>query len=566
MRISALLLFGLLCSRAMASDIAPEPESDWIEKTSFKAQSYIAVTADARATAAATSILHQGGSAIDAAIAAQMVLNLVEPQSSGIGGGGFLLYYDVSTDTLTSFDGRETAPAAADPEMFLDKHGKPFDFMKAVRSGNAVGTPGLLAMLELAHDQYGILNWSALFDHAIHLAKEGFVVSPRLHDAIVYAQKSDTSSAFNTLYLDGKGGAIPVGKFLRNAELADTFRDIQKKGADAFYRGERAERIEQAVRAHDGTLSTYDLEGYPPIERLPVCGDYRDNTICGMDAPSSGGITLLSTLGMLEYSELTSPYDAAELHLILEAQKRAFADRNRYITDPAFSEGMISEALLDERYLKKRAKEITSIASGKAKPGEFDIAWGADASFDAPATTHISIVDSEGNVASLTSSVEHSFGSGIVVDGFVLNNQLTDFSFTPEEGGKPVANAVAPEKRPRSSMTPTIVFGKNGKVRYVLGSPGGHSITPYVTKTLIALIDWQMRPQAAVNAPHFMHKNGVAAEIEEGNEPLAEALREMGHNVTVKPFSSGVNLIAIEADGRLIGAADPRREGSAMGE
>lgn len=550
---------------ALAQEVVPEPASGFSEKQAVISEDVMVVAAHPLAVEAGKAMLAKGGTAVDAAIATQLVLNLVEPQSSGIGGGGFMLHYDGEADKLTSYDGREVAPAGAKPDMFLTSLGEPMDFMEAVRSGKAVGVPGLLAMLAKAHESHGKLPWRVLFQPTIRLAKEGFAISPRLEASIDYASQYPYSEAFAALYLTQDGQPKPAGSWLKNPSFAAALQDIADTGPEAFYKGELAERIAKVVQLSGGSLSPRDMYRYEAKERSPVCDDYRGYRVCGMGPPSSGAITMLQTLGMLRYISLQEPYDPEEVHVIMEAQKRAYADRNAYLADSDKVRLPEISAMLDKSYLKQRFDEIGPMASKvPAEPGEFDLNRGTFDWLGLPSTTHISIVDGQGNAVSMTSSVEHSFGSALMVDGFVLNNQLTDFSFRPDEDGVPIANAVAPGKRPRSSMNPMMVFTPEGKLHMVLGSPGGSSIIPYVTKTLIAVLDWQMPLQEALNAPHFMHKN-TKAQVEEGAEDLAKALEVLGHEVYLGKQTSGVHAIMVREDGTLLGAADPRREGVASG-
>ncbi len=557
-----------LCNGCCFAEFSPEPVSSI---STFQRERighhYMVVTAHALASNVAEKILDKGGSAVDAAIAAQMVLTVVEPQSSGIGGGGFLLYYDVKHKYVTSFDGREIAPNSVSPDLFLDKYGQAIPFFDAVRSGKSVGVPGLVLMLADAHKKYGKLPWKDLFIDAITIANDGFLISSRLYGSIVYASQYTMSESFKSLYLDNDGNPKSVGSRFKNPELAEVLRDIARGGPASFYSGDIAESIVHAVQLHGGALTIADFAGYDSKEREPVCGYYRHYRVCSMGLPSSGGITVLQTLGILNHFELSQAYNLTEIHIILEAEKRAFSDRNYYLADRDFVRVPSNDQLLNSDYLRRRAEEISlEVASqGSAIHGDFSVSNGADASYDAPSTTHLSIVDREGNAVSLTSSVEHSFGSGIVVNGFVLNNQLTDFSFIPEINGKPVANAVYPEKRPRSSMTPVFIFSPDGTLFSVLGSPGGSSIISYVRKTIIALIDWEMPLQLALNSPHFMHKNTHVIVEPTLEEMLIDNLMDMGHHVVTKPQTSGVHIILRHSDGTLEGGADPRREGVATG-
>lgn len=557
-----------LLTGPVAADVIPEPDSGWTQKEAVFARKYMAVTAHPLASKAASDMLSRGGSAVDAAIAAQLVLGIVEPQSSGIGGGGFLVYYHKKDTLLTTFDGREVAPANADPRMFLTANGAPMDFISAVRSGKAVGVPGVLAMLKHAHDRYGLLPWKELFAPAILTAQKGFAVTPRLHKSIAYAATQPVSEAFKALYLQEDGSPKPVGYILINDALGRVLSQIAEQGIGAFYEGDIAQHIVTEVHKNGGALEVSDLAEYQPKERYGLCHPYNGYILCGMGLPSSGPLTILQTLGIAK-QKLTPDMNAAKrTHITLEAEKRAFADRNRYLADPDMTVMPPVAAMLDAAYLMQRADEIDlhHASQSPVSAGIFNIlSPAADNSFDAPSTSHMSIVDGFGNAVSFTSSVEHSFGSGIVVDGFILNNQLTDFAFVPEVDGVAVANAVEPGKRPRSSMSPMMVFEHDGALHAVLGSPGGSSIIAYVRSAISALLDEQLDVQTAANKRHAMNKNG-ATELEVGQSKLAAALRNMGHDVKVLPHTSGLHIIEVQPDGSLKGAADPRREGVAMGQ
>jgi len=532
------------------------------------------VAANPLAAQVGLDVLRQGGNAIDAAIAVQMVLTLVEPQSSGIGGGGFLLYFDGKSQSLTAYDGRETAPAAATPGMFLHPDGTPMDFDEAVVGGLSVGVPGAVRMLELVHRQHGHLPWSQLFEPAIKLAEDGFVISPRLHEELADDEHLKRLPAAAAYFYQADGTAKPEGTVLRNPELAETLRAIAKEGADAFYRGRIADDIVATVRTsplHPTPMTQADLAGYEAKAREPVCAPYRAWRVCSMAPPSSGGIAVLQMLRLLGRFDLKAM--AAEsvpaLHLIAEAGRLAFADRDRYVADPDRI-SVPTEQLLGESYLQERSQLIPSDRDlGKATAGTLkqQSGWAAPLpQFEPVSTSQISIVDSEGNAVSFTTTIEGPFGSRLFVDGFLLNNQLTDFSFRPERDGQPVANRVEPGKRPRSSMAPTMVFDKDGKLLLVVGSPGGASIIPFVAKTLIAALDWGLDPQAAADLPNFGNRNG-ATELEKGTalEALAPQLQAMGHEVKLTDMTSGVAIIAVTPQG-LVGGADSRREGVAVGD
>lgn len=548
------------------AEVQPEPASKKTSQQQVMSDKYMVVTAHELASKAAANIIEKGGNAIDAAVAAQMVLAVVEPQSSGIGGGGFLLYYDKSQDEIISFDGRETAPANAKPNMFLTNDGKAMSFMEAVKSGKSVGVPGLLKMLQMAHNEYGDEKWQALFNDAINIAKNGFPISNRLHDSIKYANNFAKSNDFSKLYFDSNNQPLQKKHLLINKYLARVLKVISKQDANFFYDSKLTDKIVKEARKNGSVLTRQDFKNYQAIKREAVCSNYRDYKVCGMGLPSSGGITTLQTLKILENFNLGKTFNINALHKILEAQKLSFADRNQYLADSDFVEVPRLDLLLDKNYTKKRTSLINPFkaSKNKAKAGNFDIINGIDNSFDAPSTTHISIVDKQGNAVSLTSSVEHSFGSGLVVSGFVLNNQLTDFAFQPIENGKLVANRVQGNKRPRSSMSPTIIFDKNGNLHSIIGSPGGSSIIAYVTKTIIALLDWNMNLKQATDLPNFMNKNSQST-IEIGNNNIAKNLqRSYRHKIVFKETTSGINSILIN-NGKLIGYSDPRREGKAVG-
>ncbi len=551
----------------------------------------MAVTANPIASKVAADMLARGGSAVDAAIAAQMVLNVVEPQSSGIGGGAFMLVYNERSRRLRVFDGRETTPAGARPDMFLIDGGGKLGFFDAVDSGLSVGVPGLLRMLDLAHRGHGHLPWAELFRPAIELAEQGFEISPLLYTAILSARKRIAAQpAAAKYFLTASGRAKPAGTRLRNPELAAVFRQIAEHGADVLYRGPIADDIVAAVQGHKtrpGVMKSDDLAGYRALERDPLCGGYRGLKICGMPAPSSGGLTTLQILGILEHFDLSvlKPGTVESVHLVSEAQRLGYADRARYIADPAFV-NVPSSGMLDGEYLTQRSRLISSERSmGESSAGTPPGAptAGVDRSQSLSSTSHLSIVDQSGNAVSMTTSIEHSFGSLLMVRGFLLNNQLTDFSFAPtDENGHDIVNRIEPGKRPRSSMAPTMVFDKDGNLEAVLGSPGGSSIIQYVAQTLIGLIDWRLDVQEAVDSPHFGALT-TATTILEKDTALAKLrvpLTALGHQVTFAPLTSGVHAIVFNGmrengkPGRLAvgdersrwaGGADPRREGAVAG-
>lgn len=518
------------------------------------AKSYLVAAAHPLAADAGYSILKRGGSAVDAAIAVQAMLGLVEPESSGIGGGAFMLLWSAQERRLRSYDGREVAPAAARPDRFLNQDGRAQKFLQAAVGGRSVGVPGVLRMLELAHRRSGRLAWAGLFDDAIRTAEKGFPVSPRLHKVLERERFLRKDAYARSVFYGADGHAKPVGATIRNPQYAATLRTIAAGGADALYGGPIAEDLVQAVRtaAKPGDLTLADLADYRAVERAPVCGGYRVWQICSMGPPSSGGVAILQILALLEHTpfEQAPAQSEAAVHYFAEAGKLAYADRARYLGDPDKVD-VPTRKLLNGKYLEKRARLIGPRALPLAVPGDTEAAG----------TTHFSIVDAEGDVLAMTSTVEASFGSRIMVRGFILNNELTDFDFVP--GG---ANEVAPRKRPRSSMAPTIVFDRQHEVRLALGSPGGPFIINYVAKALVGVLAWGLDLQSSIELPNFGSRNGPL-EIERGSayERLAPALRDRGHEVVLRSMTSGLQGIE-RVPGGWRGAADPRREGAVRGE
>lgn len=552
----------------------PEPQSGLSAKIEARGSHHMVVTADPLASQAALDVLRRGGNALDAAIAAQMVLNVVEPQSSGIGGGGFLLYWDAARRVLHAYDGRETAPAAAASDRFLDRQGRPIPFYEAVVGGRSVGVPGLVRMLGQAHRRHGRLAWVSLFQPAIELAEGGFPVTNRLHHLLARDEHLRRLEPSRSFFYGADGAPPQPGSKMVNRPLASVMRTLATEGADSFYDGELAKSAVKAVRAASiapGDLSLADMRNYEALERPPVCGPYRVYLVCGVGPPSSGGIAVLQMLAYLAPFDLAAlpPVSAELAHLLAEAGKLAFADRARYVADPDFVP-VPAEGLLDPGYLQARRQQIDPRRSmGQAAAGDppwRQGRWGDSSAEEPPSTTHLSIVDAGGNAVALTSSIESAFGSRLMVDGYLLNNQLTDFSFRPTDEDRPVANRVEPRKRPRSSMAPTMVFNPNGGLVAVLGSAGGPAIIGHVVQTLVALLDHQLGAQDAVSLPHVVNRNGVT-ELEAATPAaqLAQALALMGHETTVHPMTSGLHVVVLRG-GVLFGAADPRREGAALGE
>jgi gamma-glutamyltranspeptidase/glutathione hydrolase len=571
-------ILALASIPAGAQEIRPAPEgaSSRTEKPLVVSSRHMVVAAEPLAAAAGREILRSGGSAVDAAIATELVLGLVGPQSSGLGGGAFLVLWDAKSRVLRTFDGRETAPAAAKPDRFL-RDGKPMDFGDAVRSGLSVGVPGLMRMLEVVHRQYGKLPWAQLFASAIKLAEEGFPVSPRLNALLRESRSEHFAPAARSYFFDASGEPLATGTVLKNPEYAATLRALAEKGADALYRGPIADAVIKAVGEAPiaaGDMTAADLAAYSAKERDAVCVSYRMRKVCGMGPPSSGAIAVGSVLKLIEpFAVVQGPaakMTAPALHVIAEAERLAFADRGRYIADP--DQIHVPSGLLDDAYLAERRRLIDPrTAMLKAEPGLppglAKRTFGKDATREALGTTQISIVDDEGNALSMTATIESAFGSHLWVAGFLLNNELTDFSFDPVDAdGVAVANAVAGGKRPRSSMAPTIVLDPHGEPEIVTGSPGGAQIILYVVKTLIAMLDWGLNAQEAAAFANFGSQGG-AFQIEASPDlvwPMSE-MSSFGHAVTTTVMTSGVHTI-MRRDGHLEGGADPRREGVALGD
>lgn len=537
------------------------------------AQNYMVAAANPLAVQAGVEVLAAGGTAADALVAVQVVLGLVEPQSSGLGGGAFLVWYDAETRELTTLDGRETAPLAATPQLFQTEDGEPMGFFDAVVGGLSVGTPGTPALLQDVHRRWGNQPWPDLFEAGIGLAEAGFEVSPRLAGLIERdAERLGRFPVTADYFLPG-GAPLSVGTVLQNPEYADTLRLLAAEGVDAFYTGRIAQDIMATVQfapGNPGVLSELDLSVYQVKERAPVCVTYRAHDVCGMGPPSSGALTVGQILGMLDGYDLAAlgAENPESWRLIGDASRLAFADRGRFMADSDFVP-MPTAGLVDPSYLADRGAQLNGDAAlQEVAPGNpgFDHSrnWADDVSIELPSTSHISIVDSYGNVASMTTTIENAFGSRLMVHGFLLNNELTDFSFRTHVDGVPIANALAPGKRPRSSMSPTIVM-KDGAPVLAIGSPGGSRIIGYTAKSIIAWLDWGMDVQQAVSLPHAVNRFGTY-DFEEGTSAadLAPALEAMGFEVNVRGLNSGLHAIAI--GDTLQGGADPRREGIALGD
>jgi len=567
--LTSLMILGLLAGLTACDD-----GIDIDAHRRGSAESYMIAIAHPLAAQAGYDVLAAGGSAVDAAIAAEMVLTLVEPQSSGIGGGAFMVHHDASANAVDTYDGRETAPASAHADMFLDAAGKPLPWPKAALGGRAVGVPGLMRMLALAHAAHGVLPWGDLFQPAIRLAEDGFTVTPRL--AGLLAADTEMPGIPGTReYFYPNGKPLEAGTTLKNPALAKVLRQVADTGAAVFYAGDIAKGIAETVSAaafNPADMTTEDLAGYVAKKRAPVCVSYREYRVCGMGPPSSGGILVGQVLGMLEHFDLAAlePFSAEAVHLLVEASRLAFADRALYVADSDFVPVPV-EGLLAPGYLAGRARLISTDKrmplAGPGRAGRTAWHWrGGDDATKGLSTTHFTVRDRYGNVVSMTASIERAFGSKHMSQGFLLNNELTDFSFRAQSKGYPVANAPAPGKRPRSTMSPTIVFDKAGTPVLAIGSPGGSRIAGYTLKVILGVIDWNMHVADAIALPNIVSRGGPV-EIEAGTvaEALKPALEAMGHEVRVREMTSGLHGIYFR-NGKMTGGADPRREGVVLGE
>ncbi|KEX94266.1 gamma-glutamyltransferase [Pseudomonas putida] len=584
------------CHNASAPTLPTAPENASGYRTDLQtrhASRHMAAAANPLAAEAGREMLRRGGSAIDAAIAMQAVLTLVEPQSSGIGGGALIVLWD--GQSVRAYDGRETAPAGATEKLFLQADGQPMPFTQAQIGGRSVGTPGVLRALELAHRKHGRLPWAQLFEPAIELADQGFVISPRLHRLIAADSSIKRSAEMTAYFLNADGSPKASGTLLKNPPLAAALQRIAKEGPDALYKGPIAQEIVAKVQGHanPGSLSLSDLVNYSAKERAPLCTDYKRWQVCGMPPPSSGGIAMAQILGTLQALETSDkrwalapmqPVKASTaagleptaeaVHLISEAERLAYADRAQYVADSDFVPVPV-KGLIDKAYLASRAALVGEHSMDTAKPGTppgIQVAYAPDRSPLRISTSQVVAVDDQGGAVSMTTTIESAFGSHVMVQGFLLNNEMTDFSFIPEENGQKVANRVEPGKRPRSSMAPTLIFDRqSGEFVASLGSPGGSQIIEYVAKTTVGLLDWNLDTQAAINLPNFGSRNGPT-ELESGqfSPALIQALKDKGHRVNEIDMTSGTQAIVRVKDAQgkasLAGGADPRREGETLGD
>ncbi|TOF97375.1 gamma-glutamyltransferase [Vibrio parahaemolyticus] len=555
--------------------IAPEQSTGLKHKQLVKAKDYMVTAANPIATQAGADVLEQGGNAIDAMVVVQLMLGLVEPQSSGIGGGAFLVYWDGEQQKLTTYDGRETAPLTATPTLFLDDQGQPLQFYDAVVGGRSVATPGTVKLLWDTHQKYGKLEWKKIIQPVINLAEEGFAVSPRL--ASLIANDAERLSRFPTTkayFFNADGSPKTEGTRLKNPEYAQTLKAIAKQGAQAFYQGDIAKDIIATVQTavgNPGVLAQQDFDTYRIKQREPVCAAYQSYDICGMGPPSSGALTVGQILAITEQYDLKGwgADSAKSWQVIADASGLAFADRGKYMADQDYVP-MPTEGLLDKDYLKQRAeliqvgKALTKVEAGNP-PWSHAMNLSMDESIELPSTSHFNIVDKQGNVVSMTTTIENAFGSRLMVRGFLLNNELTDFSFRTHQNGAPIANRLEPGKRPRSSMAPTIIM-KNDQPYMAIGSPGGSRIIGYVAQAIIAHTQWDMDIQQAINQPRVLNRFGtVDLEQDSAATQLQPALEKMGFKTEIRDLNSGLHAIRITENG-LEGAADPRREGAAIGK
>ncbi|EPJ45161.1 MAG: gamma-glutamyltransferase [Osedax symbiont Rs2] len=577
--VSASLLASQTYASSQAADtVSPEVSSGVELKHSVIANEYMVASANPLATKAGYDVLNAGGSAADAMVAIQSMLGLVEPQSSGLGGGAFMVYYDAKSKKITTFDGRETAPLAATPELFQKANGEKMKFYDGVVGGRSVGTPGTVRLMGTVHKRFGKLAWGQLLQSSVDVAEQGFKVSPRLAGLIEKDQKRlshypDTQAYF----FNTDGSPLQEGQLLKNQAYANTLKILAKEGADAFYSGKIANDIVKRVKSakdNPGVLASEDLAIYKVKERPATCAPYRQYSVCGMGPPSSGALTVGQILGVANQFDLQAMgKDSAQAWQIIgDASRLAFADRGRYMADSDFVP--MPQGLLAADYLASRAALITkgtALSKQQVTAGEPDwvnsekLALADDVSIEFPSTSHFVIVDKEGNIVSMTTTIENGFGSRLMTNGFLLNNELTDFSFSTHKNGYPIANRLEPGKRPRSSMSPSIVM-KGDQPYLAIGSPGGSRIIGYVASTIIAHLDWGLSIQEAINLPHLVNRFGTY-DLEKGTsaENFKEPLEKMGYKVNVRDLTSGLHAILLK-DGKLIGGADPRREGLVLGK
>ena len=563
-------LVALAACQATPTDMAVAGTAAPVMATTPAPTSAMVAAAHPLAVEAGLDILEAGGSAVDAAVAVQAALGLVEPQSSGLGGGAFLVVYDNTTGEVWAYDGRETAPSNAGTDLFKDADGNPIRYFEGIVSGKSTGAPGAMAMLGLAHADYGDLDWSELFAPVIPLAEDGFPMGERLNSLLGrmkgFGSPIAEDAEAGPLYF-ASGEAVAVGTTLRNPAYADTLRALQANPR-ALLEGPIAASIAAKVdeEPRPGGLTTADLAAYQPLKKPALCGTYRGHTVCGARPPASGGVAILNALGILEDFDMGALGVTPQgWHVFIEASRLAYADRDAYVSAPETMDVPL-EALLDADYLEARADLIKmGSVMANVKPG---LGSCADATPDSPGTSHFTVVDESGLVVSMTTTIEGAFGSQRMTNGFFLNNQLTDFSFRDvDESGCTIPNRVGPGKRPRSSMSPTIVFGPDGEFLFSTGSPGGNSIIAYTLKTIVGVVDWNLSPQEAANLPNVIARNTpISIEKDAMDEATLEALRAMGHELrTDRGEISGIHMIYRHPDGRLEGAADQRREGVSRG-
>ncbi|WP_122032444.1 gamma-glutamyltransferase [Aliivibrio sp. EL58] len=573
--VSTSLITPISFAAQTADNVAPEAATGLTKQNLVEGKEWMIASANPYASEAGAEMLRKGGNAIDAMVATQLVLGLVEPQSSGIGGGAFLVYWNAKQQELTTFDGRETAPLEVTPQLFQDDKGQPLKFYDAVVGGRSVGTPGTVKLMWDTHQKLGKLDWKTLFEPAIDLATNGFTVSPRLAKLVdndqEFLQRSPAAKAY---FFNQDGSPIKAGQKLKNPDYAKTLQVISEQGAVAFYQGKMAQDIVNTVRnetSNPGVLNLIDFTAYQVKEREPVCAPYRQYAICGMGPPSSGALALGQIMGVLSHYPISDmgKDNVQSWRLLGDASRLAFADRGKYMADSDYVP-MPTQGLLDKTYLEKRAellkgKNALAETSAGSPPWSHANNYALDEAIELPSTSHFSIVDKDRNVVSITTTIENGFGSRLMVGGFLLNNELTDFSFRSHVDGVPIANRIEPGKRPRSSMAPTIVM-KDNKPYMAIGSPGGSQIIGYVVKTLVAHLDWSLDLQQAIDLPNMNNRFG-AFEIEKDTtaEAWVPKLEKLGFKVQVKELNSGVQAIKLQGNS-LVGAADPRREGKVISQ